>query len=82
MYTLETPNIVGGLDWFIQQDRITKGEMIMRNFVFAATAACALTFIGCGDKEEDTAVEEDTAAEETSEEAEEGSDEEAEEEAE
>ena len=43
----------------------------MRNFVFAATAACALALIGCDDKEEDTAVEEDTAAEETSEEAEE-----------
>jgi len=35
----------------------------MRNFVTAATIVVALSLVGCGDKEEDTA--EDTAVEET-----------------
>tara|TARA_Y100001970_G_scaffold68088_1_gene86776 strand:+ start:4123 stop:4260 length:138 start_codon:yes stop_codon:yes gene_type:complete len=35
----------------------------MRNFVTAATIVVAMSLVGCGDKEEDTA--EDTAVEET-----------------
>ena len=55
------------MEAFVFPGTYNEEENIMRNLVTAATIVVAMSLIGCGDKEEDTA--EDTAVEETGDDA-------------
>ncbi len=74
VYTFCFLNMIGGLEGKRLLRSYNQGGIIMRNFVTAATIVAALSLIGCGDKEDDTAEDtavEDTAVEEADESAEE-----------